>query len=145
MKRLENKIHAEIEKLCETGDEFAQKGDFFSALKNYWTAYDLLPEPKEEWVAGTWILSAIGDANFLHKDYEAGAANLSAAMYFPDAVGNPFLHLRLGQCQYELGNFEKAASEFLKAYAYEGEDIFKSEDQKYFDSLKLKLVAEEVN
>ncbi len=145
MKRLENNIHAKIEKLCDAGDKFAEMGHFSFALTNYWTAYDLLPEPKEDWVAGTWILTAIGDANFLNKDYQAGADNLAASMHFPSAIGNPFLHLRLGQCYFELGYFERARKEFMKCYSLEGEELFENENPKYFDSLKDILLLEETN
>lgn len=145
MKRLETKIQSRIEKLCETGDIFARNGYFQAALKNYWTAYDLLPEPKEEWVAGTWILTAIGDTNFLHKDFEAGADNLNVALLFPCAMENPFLHFRLGQCYFELGHFEKASQELLKAYFLEGEEMFREEDSKYFDLLKSRLLIEELS
>jgi hypothetical protein len=34
----------------------------------------------------------------------------------PDATGNLFLHLRLGQCHFELDNFARAADEFAGAY-----------------------------
>jgi hypothetical protein len=66
-----------------------------------WRAWDLLPEPKTEWEAATWILAAVGDANFLGADYVAGRDNLATAMHCPGAIGNPFMHLRLGQCQFE--------------------------------------------
>ncbi len=144
MKRLAIRIQARIEKLCEAGDKFAQNGYFQAALKNYWTAYDLLPEPKEEWVAGTWILAAIGDTNFLNKDFQAGADNLSTAMLFPNAAENPFLHLRLGQCFFELGYFDKATNEFKKTYTLEGEELFNREDSKYLESIKHLLIAEEI-
>ncbi|HWZ21472.1 MAG TPA: hypothetical protein VNW06_02395 [Cytophagaceae bacterium] len=137
MKRLEYNIHTKIEKLCEAGDKFAQNGHYSFALENYWAAYDLLPEPKEEWVAGTWILAAIGDTNFLHKDFQAGIDNISAAMYFPSAIGNPFLSLRLGQCYFEIGAFEKAKRELTKAYNFEGEELFDNEDPKYLHFLNL--------
>ena len=46
-------------------------------------------------------------------------------------LGNPFLHLRLGQSQYELGELDRAADELMRAYMGAGEDIFVSEDPKY--------------
>lgn len=142
MKRLDSKTHAEIEKFCEKGEFFLNMADLSSALKNYWEAYDLLPEPKKEWVAGTWILAAIGDANFLKKDYQTAVENISVAMnYFPGAFENPFLHLRLGQCFFEMGNFEKATHEFLRVYAFEGEELFALEDAKYFGLIKSKLAS----
>jgi hypothetical protein len=42
---------------------------------------------------------------FLGGDYVAGRDNLTVAMHCADAIGNPFLHLRLGQCHFELDNF----------------------------------------
>ena len=105
----------------------------------YWKAWDLLPEPKTEWDAATWILAAVGDANFLGKDYKAGRDNLSNAMHCPNAIGNPFIHLRLGQCQFELGNEERAADELTRALMGAGEEILQQEDPKYFKFLKTKL------
>jgi len=49
-------------------------------------------------VAGTWILVAIGDTNFLYNYFQAGVDNLSEALNFPSSNNNPFLHLRVGQC-----------------------------------------------
>jgi hypothetical protein len=72
------------------------------------------------------------------KDYAAGVDNLSLAMHCPDAIGNPFLHLRLGQCQFESGNLERAADEFIRVYAIAGSGIFKEENPKYFHFLKTK-------
>jgi hypothetical protein len=98
----------------------------------------LLPEPKTDWEAATWILGAIGDANFLGKDYLAGRENLSMAMHCPDAIGNPFLHLRLGQCQFELGNLDRAADELARAYMGAGDEIFEGAE-KYLAFLKTRL------
>jgi hypothetical protein len=33
-------------------------------------------------------------------------------MHCPGAIGNPFIHLRLGQAQFELGNLEPASGEW---------------------------------
>jgi hypothetical protein len=80
-----------------------------------WSAWDLLPGPQTDWSAATWILGAIGDVNFQQGNYEAGRDNLAMAMQCPDAIGNPFLHLRLGECQIELGNLDRAADELARA------------------------------
>lgn len=60
------------------------------------------------------------------------------AMQCPAAIGNPFLHLRLGQCQFELGNLDRAADELARAYMGAGADIFEGAD-KYFAFLKTRL------
>jgi hypothetical protein len=98
---LTDHVHAEIKRLCAEGDALAERRDYPKALRTYWAAWEMLPEPKIQWEAATWILAAIGDANFLNRDFFAGRDNLSNAMHCPDAIGNPFLHLRLGQCQFD--------------------------------------------
>ena len=136
MNELSEELHSRIQVLCANGDEHAEARNFAEALKAYWTAWDLIPEPKTNWEASTWVLAAIGDANFLGQDYEAGRDNLSNAMSCPGAIGNPFLHLRLGQCQFELKELDRAADELMRAYMGAGPDIFKDQDPKYIEFLK---------
>jgi hypothetical protein len=99
---LDDEKAQEIRRLCSLGDDFADQGRFAEALEIYWSAWDQLPEPQTKWEASTWILAAMGDANFHQGSYEAGRDNLAMAMHRPGALGNPFLHLRLGQCQHGL-------------------------------------------
>lgn len=139
MAELKDSIYEEIVSLCETGDALADAGEFADALKKYWEAFDLIPEPKADWEAALWVMGAIGDANFLNEDYVACRDNLSTAMHYPDAVGNPFLHLRLGQSQFELGNLDRAADELTRAYGLAGNEIFDGEDEKYFAFLKTRI------
>ena len=136
---LDDKIYTEIVHLTQTGDDFVENGDYLQALEHFWNAYDLIPDPKNHWEATTWVLTAIGDTNFLNNDFQAGLDNLTSALHCPEGVGNPFIHLRLGQCAFELGNLEKATDEFTRVYALEGETIFEDEAPKYFDFLKTKI------
>jgi tetratricopeptide (TPR) repeat protein len=131
MGEIEDHIHEEIKSHCEAGDERASAKAFSEALTFYWKAWDLLPEPKTEWEAATWILAAIGDANFLSGDFAAGRDNLSNAMRCPDAIGNPFIHFRLGQCCFEIGDLDRAADELMRAYMGAGREIFDENDVKY--------------
>jgi hypothetical protein len=139
MSELSIEIHQRITELCAVGDLLAEEGDLPTALAKYWAAWDLLPEPATQWGAATWILAAIGDANFLGGDFVAGRDNLRTSMHCPGAIGNPFLHLRLGQCEFELGHFRRAADELSRAFMGEGEDIFADEDKKYWEFLKTQL------
>lgn len=139
MAELDDNTYSEIQALCAKGDHFAEKGNFSSALEMYWNAFDLVPEPKTVWDTTTWILTAIGDANFLGRDFQAGVDNLSNAMHCPSAIGNPFIHMRLGQCQFEIGNLDRAADEFTRAYALEGDEIFSEEAPKYIEFLQTRI------
>jgi len=115
MADLNDEIHEQIKALCAVGDKHAEDRDYVAALVAYWQAFDLVPEPQTEYEATTWIMAAIGDANFLAGEFQAGVDNLSSAMHCPGAIGNPFLHLRLGQCQWEVGNLERAENELTRA------------------------------
>ena len=128
MAELSDGNHEEIQRLCAIGDKCANAKQYPDALQSYWAAWDILPEPKTEWEAATWILAAVGDANFLSSDYVAGRDNISQAMHCLNAIGNPFLHLRLGQCQFELQVFDRAADELMRAYMGAGKEIFQGQD-----------------
>ena len=91
MAELSDEVHDRIRALAKEGDALADEGKHAAALERYWAAWNLLPAPQTEWDAATWLLGAIGDANFLGKDFAAGRDNLSLAMHCPEAIGNPFL------------------------------------------------------
>ncbi|SFW39020.1 hypothetical protein [Cellulophaga fucicola] len=139
MKELNEDIYFTILQLSKAADNHLENGEKSAALLKYWNAYDLIPEPKKDSETSTWLLTAIGNINFLNEDYKAGVANLTSAMRCPDAVGNAFMHLRLGQCQLEVGNLRRAENELARAYTIDGKSIFNKEDKKYFEFLKTKI------
>ncbi|MGO4701257.1 tetratricopeptide repeat protein [Dyella sp. 2RAB6] len=130
---------ADIERLCAEGDGLVEQGQFGEAYKSYMAALQLVPEPAEQFEATTWILAALGDLYFGAADYHQVVTVLSDAMHCPGAIGNPFLHLRLGQAQLEVGNEERAADELCRAYMGGGGEIFEEDDPKYFAFLKTRI------
>ena len=136
---LDGALHERIERLCAEGDALAEQGSLPKALASYWAAFDLLPEPRLDWDAARWILAAIGDANFKGGDFVACRDNLCLAMRCPEAIGNPFLHLRLGQAQYELGDLRRAEDDLARALLGGGQDLFSDEDPKYLAFVKTVL------
>jgi tetratricopeptide (TPR) repeat protein len=136
---LADELYARICELSERGNELAEDGSASAALLSFEEAWDILPEPKTTWEAARWLLAAIGDMQFQLGEYEAAQETLALAMHTPDAIGNPFLHLRLGQAQFELGNETRAADELARAYLLEGTRIFADDDPKYLKFIKSKL------
>lgn len=124
-----------IRKLCIEANRLSAKGNYPPALEKLWTAFDLVHEPKDEHLTATWIITLIGDVNYLSKDFEAGRDNLSTGMNLPGALGNPFSHLRLGQCEFEMGDMARAGDELARAYISGGTEIFESENPKYLQFL----------
>jgi tetratricopeptide (TPR) repeat protein len=140
VRALDDALHERIKALCAEGDELAAAGAFEAALEKYGEAWMLLPDPKEEWGASTWILAAIADASFLGGHNEWALDALEHAMTCPDAIGNPFLHLRYGQVLFDLGELSHAADELIRAYMGAGEEIFAAEDPRYLDFLKTRAI-----
>jgi tetratricopeptide (TPR) repeat protein len=138
-KELPDELRAQIVELCKAGDSLADHGDFDSAIQQYLEAFHLLPPPFSRWEAATWILTALGDAYFFKGEFEKARQVLSEAMHCPEAIGNPFLHLRLGQAQYELANEARAADELARALMGGGEDLFHDEDPKYLNWIQATL------
>ncbi len=131
MPKLDDELSDQIHELCDLGIDLADGGRFDKAVEAYDMAWDLLPEPKTEWEEAHWILGNLGHARFLQRDFAAGRDALERAMECLDAVGTSFLHLRLGQCLFELGDMDRAREELTLALTHETETIFVDEDPKY--------------
>lgn len=133
---LPSATHEAITQFCADGDAFAGAGRYEEAIAEYNRAWEIVPEPKSQWNASTWILAAIADAAFLGGYAASAREALEYAMLCPDAVGNPFLHLRLGQVLLDAGEADRAADELMRAYMGGGADIFAAEDERYLSFLR---------
>ena len=136
MLELDDELYEQVTALCAQGDELAERKSYAPAIKLYRKAWSLLPAPQEQWEAATWILAALGDANFLSRDYAAARENFADALGCPDGQGNPFIHMRLGQCRFEMKDLDKAAAELARAYTEAGDEVFEEEDPKYLAFLR---------
>lgn len=133
---LDDATHAQIRSICDHGNALAEAGDLDRALVTYRQALDLVPTPVHEWEAATWILTALGDVLFQQGRYEEARDSLKEAMRCPGAIGNPFIHLRLGQAHFHLKEYERAKDELARAYMGGGDEIFEGEDTKYKNYIK---------
>jgi tetratricopeptide (TPR) repeat protein len=132
-------VQQSMDELCREGDDRLDAGEFDEALAAYRAAAELIPDPKEGWEASTWIFTAIGEALCFKGEYAEALQNLRVAVVSPDGLGNPLIHLRLGEAYYELDDFEKAGDELTRAYMGGGKEIFGTEDPKYINFLATKI------
>lgn len=130
--------YAIIVKLSSEGNERVDADDFAGALKKFKQALDLVPDPKTDWEASTWLYASIGDMYFFLKKYKEAADSFYNALNCPKGIGNGFVYLRLGQSLFELGQKENALEYLLRAYMLEGEELFTNE-KKYFNFLQDKV------
>lgn len=136
---LEESIHAEVTALCKLGDDLVAAGSFDAARDKYKAALQLLPGDHRQWEAATWIYVAIGDVHFHAADFERSFKCFFNAVQCANGLGNPYVHLRLGQNYHELGNLDKSADELTRAYMGAGLDIFMEDDPKYLAFLETRI------
>lgn len=138
--QLPKKLHTQITALCAEGNGYLKLKKYKQAIAKYKDAWDLLPETKLDWEAATWILTSAGDAYFGQGDYEKSLQSFVGAVQGPGGLGNPYIHLRLGQNYFELGDRAKAGDELARAYMGAGDEIFKDEEAKYSTFLQTILL-----
>jgi hypothetical protein len=130
--RIDQATYDRIVALYQDGEKLIHGGQITSAFAKYVEAWSLIPDPKELWKISTPLISAIADCCFLAGEYDEVLQALEFGMNCPDAVGNPFLHLRLGQALLERGGEDdRAADELMRAYDAHGDAIFAQQDPKY--------------
>ena len=139
MAQLSDELHSQIISLCKQGDALARSGDLDTAKALYISALKLLPTDHRNWEASTWIYVAIGDIHFKMKNHDKSFNCFFNAIQCPGGLGNPYIHLRLGQLYFEQGNTNKAADELTRAYMGAGLDIFMEDDPKYLEFLETKI------
>jgi hypothetical protein len=57
-------IYDRITSLSSEGNGLIERGDFRGAIANWSEALTLIPEPKTDWEASTWLYASIADAHY---------------------------------------------------------------------------------
>lgn len=135
--KLPDSVCDDIERLSEKGNAFLDGGKCDAAIGEWEEALSLVPEPRSDWEASTWLYSSIGDAYFQKGDYYKAKESLFDALNCPDGVNNPFIHYMLGKTLIKL-NDENGIPSFLKAYLLDGLEIFELDEEggEYLNLLK---------
>ena len=128
---LDSKLVTKIRELCYQGYTQYDQQDYRRALRTFYQAWLLVPKPQTHWREAGWVLTAIGDAYFSVQQYDQATEALRSALLCPTAKQSPFIHLRLGQCLYELGDDDRAHEMLHKALQLGGNKVFNKEAPKY--------------
>jgi tetratricopeptide (TPR) repeat protein len=138
---LDDELFAQITEICERGNLAFDDDRFDEAIEEYGRALAVLPPPLERWEASTWVLTALGDCHYLKEEYPEALGYLARAVRCEGGLGNPFIHLRLGQVHFELGNEDRAKNELARAYMGDGPEIFEDQDPKYLTFLRRFMIG----
>lgn len=121
---LPDDIYARVVALSDEGNDFFDADQPTEAMAKWQAALALLPQPRTNWEAATWLYASIGDACLQMNQPQDARDALLDALNCPDGMANPFIHFRLGQATARLSGMDAAVEHFLKAYMLDGEDIF---------------------
>ncbi len=137
--RLDPAIDKRIRQLCAEGYRCFDEGEQEQALRRFYQAWTLIPKPQTQYEISGWVLTAIGDAYFAKCNFSAGIEALRSALFCPKTAGNPFVHLRLGQCYLESHNGEEADRHLARALYSGGSELFDREAEHYLSRARTAL------
>ena len=129
--QLDDRIVAAVTALSDRGDSAVEAGLYEEAIACYREALTLVPQPVHAWAVSTFLHAAIAEAHYLAGEHARARDAIDDAFRCEGAIGNAFLHLRLGQIELTLGNRGRAVDELVRAYTRAGEEVFADEDPKY--------------
>ena len=129
-----------IQPICREAEQLLTRDQHVAAIAKHCEAFSLLPEPKDQWLAGTWILAAIGDIAYLSGDLPLAAQSYRDIGFFPGWEDNAFIRLRRGQIAFDEGSFDVASNELACAFMLGGYEIMEHEEEKYAEFVLSKML-----
>jgi tetratricopeptide (TPR) repeat protein len=140
--QLDDRLVAAVTALCEQGDDAVEAERYPDAIAHYREALALVPSPVHRWAVTTWIHGAIAEAHYLAGELTLARDSIDDAFRCEGAIGNAFLHLRLGQIELQLGNRGRALDELIRAFTRAGEEVFAGEEPRYLALVKAALAED---
>lgn len=137
---LADELYNQLLALAEQGDSYAENNEFDAAIDQYQQALNLLPEPKSEWEAATWLYVALGDALFSENRLQEARNAYEAALISPDGNENPYIWFCLGEVFFSMNIPDKAKENFKIAYSLDGLNIFEDQNPAYLELIDIEIV-----
>ncbi len=133
LSEVNQKLEDAIITVVENGNSFHNNGFFEQALNEYFKAWELLPEVKQDWEIASWISACIFSAYFDMSDFSQakGWAEIAFKTRGSDIDTGPIIDL--GIVNYELNQFDDAYKYFSDAYDFGKARAFKERPKKYLD------------
>jgi tetratricopeptide (TPR) repeat protein len=131
MPKLSAEIHDRVTRLAAEGDALAEKHQYIDAIAAYDRARALLPSNFMQYEAAAWLLVAKGDVQL--------AAGLFGTASMCAKGNNPYVKLKIGVCQFRLGEISRALQSLARVFISEREKIFEEEDPRLLQFLSLHL------
>ena len=128
----EDELAEKIGSISKKAKGLTLTGKFQESIAEYRKGIALLGEKVQSSKYAVMLFCGVGEAYFLQKKWPEALEYYGKAVSSEGGLGEPLIHLRLGQIRFEFGQLEKAADELMRAYMGGGTLMFKGEDPKYF-------------
>jgi tetratricopeptide (TPR) repeat protein len=145
-KRLAKPFYDQVVRLLDSGNELLDKDKNERALDTFQRALEPIPKPHDNYEISSLVYASIGDAYFFQHQFEEALTNFEEAQRIHGELHGhfePFLLLRAGQSQFNIGDRDdneealaKAGKLLSDAYKSMGDEIFEDEDPVYLEFAK---------
>jgi tetratricopeptide (TPR) repeat protein len=126
-----DQLDSKIAEITRRAKNYSFDGKHQASIDEYHNALDLIGQNVKKSKHAVMLYSGIGEVYFLQQKWEEALEYYGNAVQSEGGLGEPLIHLRLGQLRYELDQKEKAKDELLRAYMGGGEKYFEDENPKY--------------
>jgi tetratricopeptide (TPR) repeat protein len=127
---------ARAREMIHKAGQLDRDGQTEAAIYAYEEALKLIPEPLYESPVAMIALCSIGELHYLGGNLDLAFDDFSEAVKCKGGLGNPQIHMRLGQLRFRRGEITRATDEFMRVYMASGEQFFQGEDDKYFQLIR---------
>jgi len=128
----DSRLEGDVISKVESGNAYADQGNHEKALVCYSDAWDLLPEPKQNWeMLSSWVASCFYTSYFELGNFGAAVKWARIALDTRSSEVDTGPIINLGMAQYENGQTEEAWHNFHAAYLYGKIRAFEERPAKY--------------
>jgi tetratricopeptide (TPR) repeat protein len=134
-----------VRDMIHKAGQLDRDGQTQAAIDTYEAALKLIPDSIYDSHLAMIALCSIGELHFLGGELDLAFDDFSEAVKCKGGLGNPQIHMRLGQLRFHRDDIARATDEFMRVYMASGKQLFESEDDKYFQLIRGVVEPEQEN
>lgn len=130
MEELSDSTYEIITQLVDEAENDCRRNDFRSSISKYKKAARLLPKPRYEWEAYSWLMCGIG-LNYVEiENWQEAFKFLNYSLLSSDEMVDASVWFHTGQALYKMGRFDESKDYLIKAFIL-NKGVFDKHDPEY--------------
>ncbi len=122
-----------IFKLTDQGDDALDEKDYDGYITFYKKAWEVVPEPRQEWELANGLVACIGEGYYLKGELDQAFLYFKEALACHNGEKNSSISFRLGQICLEQEDFDQALSFLHLAWKTSDGRAFEEEGASYLE------------